>query len=31
MGIENFQKIEIEIQEQKILNPGTKYLVLIKS
>ena len=31
MTIENFEKIEIEIQEQKMLNPGTKYLVLIKS
>ena len=31
MTIENFKKIEIEIQEQKMLNPGTKYLVLIKS
>ena len=31
MGIENFKKIEIEIQEQKMLNPGTKYFVLIKS
>lgn len=31
MGIENFKKIEIEIQEQKMLNTGTKYFVLIKS
>ena len=31
MGVENFKKIEIEIQEQKMLNPGTKYFVLIKS
>ena len=31
MTIINSEKIEIEIQEQKIEKPGAKYLVLIKT
>ena len=31
MTIINSKKIEIEIQEQKMKKPGTKYLVLVKT
>ena len=31
MTIINSKKIEIEIQEQKMEKPGTKYLVLVKT
>ena len=31
MTIINSEKIEIEIQDQKIEKPGTKYLVLVKT
>ena len=31
MTIINSEKIEIEIQEQKMKKPGTKYLVLVKT
>ena len=31
MTIINSEKIEIEIQEQRMKKPGTKYLVLVKT
>ena len=31
MTIINSEKIEIEIQEQKMYKPGSKYLVLVKT